>query len=462
MFLLILSFVFARRKQAVTFYDYPHSSYYNCGPCTYTRRCQDKTKCADVKFCSDWEAAQRAGFLCDGFPHYQGGYPLANLIYDSEREVYNCLTDNQRRLNYELVHNTTEFALLNYFDEMGKVEEKTPSYRLSKSSKEFEAKLHSMRQSAGFQERRRTTLEYCDSWETYEYSEAEQEFGQCACDKEDESGNFCALWSCHQEEIERCEASGCSTIDRYTCRCYCDSDDYCDYRIWNPLVEYEYSDCRCLQASENRTFCESWYCEEWDDDGFFNIEYEYYNCTVNNGKYCTNWFGDIDGAEEFEKSECYCRINGDNFCKEWICNEKGLHYVYPNYAWVLLPFFLSSGCFVCSFAIEINELICCAIFTGGCLALLLVAYLSGVWGMIILTIMWTAFPALVFLISAGGNACACMASSCRKAKKSCRDKMRSRKAKSRSWRTKKGPDEQLSQPGYGEASPPANSEVYAL
>lgn len=395
MFLFVLCLVFAARKEPINF----GNEYGNCGACTYTRACQDKTKCKGPKWCHNWEAAQRAGFLCNGFPHYIGGYPLANLHWDNEMEQYSCLTDGSRRLWQKPLYNISDSALLEYFDGTKQFGEMPELNKLSKPSEEFQAKLQKMRRRAGFHERRRTDQLYCDHWETYEYSYSEQEFGECTCDQEDPSGNFCAVWSCEQEEIARCEAKNCQTIDRYQCRCNCDDDDACRTYIWFPLVEYEYSNCHCTLKSENGTYCDAWYCEEYDDDGFYNIEYEWYNCTEDNGRYCTKWFGDIDGAEEFEKAECKCRASGDNFCLDWTCSEKGLHYVYPNYAWPLLPFFLSMPCLMFAVGTE-SELFCipcvCLIF---CLGILLVAYLSGVWGIIILLLLWLC-PLCCFCIFA--------------------------------------------------------------
>lgn len=82
-----------------------------------------------------------------------------------------------------------------------------------------------------------------------------------------------------------------------------------------------------------------WYCEEYgnynpEQTWFQGREKEYYICANNdiNDTYCRDWYGDIDGYEEFEASKCRCDKEAENrtHCDLWSCNEIGYDYYWPN------------------------------------------------------------------------------------------------------------------------------------
>lgn len=45
-------------------------------------KCWDRTKCRHYEDCTHHDAALRAGYICNSFPYYNGGYPLEELLYD--------------------------------------------------------------------------------------------------------------------------------------------------------------------------------------------------------------------------------------------------------------------------------------------------------------------------------------------------------------------------------------------
>ena len=98
--------------------------------------------------CSEEEAAKRAGHVCAGFPYYNGGYPLAPLVWDSEEETYQC----------------------------------------AKSS---------------------ANGEYCKEWLAMEDSPDEWEAGACKCQEEKSSPTtgrkYCYRWRCEQIEVDKCK-----------------------------------------------------------------------------------------------------------------------------------------------------------------------------------------------------------------------------------------------------------------
>jgi len=370
----------------------------DCMDCAYDWACHDRTMCKDT-MCSDWQAARRAGFICEEFPWYQGGWwPFDDLDYESESQYYTCLTNNQRRSSYETIHDKTDSVLLEYYDDTEQLEEKTSANRLSKSSDRFEGEIQKIREIAGFIERRRTTQTYCDSWEWYDASI--RKFGECACSEEDESGNFCAKWRCWKAETAGCEYYNCLRLNRYTCKCDCDSWGNCNYNRTLPL-DYDYKDCSCTHASQNSTYCKAWNCEWMDVNETSTGEYEDYSCTEDE-QYCTRWLGDMDGAYNFKKSSCYCKIGGDDFCEEWACDQKMLPYVYPTPRRVWIPIVISVVCTCFAFCCRGEDSKCGVryffIFAVIILVNLFLAALNaGVFGMIVLVAVWISPCSLVCL-----------------------------------------------------------------
>ena len=79
---------------------------------------------------TDDALARKAGYICDGFPWYNGGFPLTDLHYDNEMEEYKCLEKHQSGV-------------------------------------------------------------FCEKWSTIESSETEWEYGICECIKSGTRNNSC-------------------------------------------------------------------------------------------------------------------------------------------------------------------------------------------------------------------------------------------------------------------------------
>lgn len=251
------------------------------------QECHQRKYCNDSNafYCSDDHAARRAGMLCDGWPYYNGGYPMSSLHWDDENELYECKT----------------------FNGTG---------------------------ASGF----------CGHWESRENSPDEAEFGECTCAETSINGRYCQRWNCEQEEFDKCDYGEWCTSCHPTLGCnYCyrcrgtDSDGYSySYRV---IPEEERSDCHCIQASTNGNYCDTWYCYEYSPQGHGPPEDEYYYCREEDatGNFCSEWDGLIDGAEEFEFSQCSCtQTHSSGICGNWRCYEKGMNYFYPNLFWSLL------------------------------------------------------------------------------------------------------------------------------
>jgi len=371
MFLLafVLNLVFAKKLSAVSYSD-PYMNnrrYLTCGPCSYWLNCQNRNKCSDPGYCGRWEAAERAGIMCDHFPYYIGGYPLAPILWSKEKEDWNCSTRNRRRQVRATVNHISVAAVVKMSNHTE--EEMTEEYRSSKSSGGLKDEVQILRNSAGLHERRRTDKLYCESWARTNPLQHSNDLGECQCAEEDDGGNFCIRWGCTQMNLAKCMLKRC--------------------RI---------SSCNCTLAADNNMFCHSWYCVKYDDPGHLNIEHGNYTCTVDNGKYCTSWFGNIDAASQFWNANCYCSDEGQNFCGSWTCDKKGLPYVFPNYWWTLLvivlfvPFLLFAAAFI-----EESPFYGCGCTLGlYSLSMLFVAYVSGIWGIIIVNISYCCIGSTCF------------------------------------------------------------------
>jgi len=287
-------------------------------------QCRDTEKCKTEKYyCSDEDVARRAGNTCDGWPGYNGGYPLSKLHWDSESEHYECAVDPAAQGNST----------------------------------------------------------FCDRWITLEKSNDEWEAGECECTQTaiNSGREYCHKWTCDQIEVDRCIGSRMVTYgsskwrsnfrwggwgwsdntyetgwldtkfpdytvairgdwDYFPYQCYkCGGDHGC--RVFGPEVEEEHADCECKQAANGA--CIKWYCEEYDDGGHHEREFEWYNATevLDNGVVIA-WDGDIDSKSEFEFSLCECDTLSENglYCLKWSCREKGMGYFYPNLLWSMLHF----------------------------------------------------------------------------------------------------------------------------
>lgn len=265
--------------------------------------CSDKNICNSFDDCSDEQAAYRVGNLCRAFPGYNGGFPMDKILWDYEKESYECT-------------------------------------KLSNN------------------------LRYCEEWVSLEDSINEYEKGFGRCVEESENGNYCQKWRLEQTEYAKCfhafiedvyEDVCCNLDNIYLYQC---CQVLCDDKEYNAIdpkygPEYEAADCSCTLESDNGNYCQEWHCVEYPISAYYGYgngyEYEDYTCIQEsvNGKNCHIWTGAIDGDEEFEVSICKCDSNvnvspvaNSNLtqCGAWRCDEKGVDYWFPNVLWCLLPF----------------------------------------------------------------------------------------------------------------------------
>eukprot|EP00466_Bigelowiella_natans_P003301 jgi/Bigna1/80550/fgenesh1_pg.72_\ len=251
--------------------------------------CHDRQAC-DNLHCSDEDVAHRAGMLCDGFPHYNGGYPMSELVWDSENENYNCLQGNNASTycySWESIEDSADEPCLYICAESIAIT------GTASSASPISARImsipfrHSTQPSAALRAKTETTGKYADSY-------------------------------------------------HYASECWDDGYSRCWY---TPESEYEYADAYCQKVSSTG-YCEYWTQEEYDEHNHAFREYEEYTClqASANNQYCQKWKGNIDSEEEFEFSECKCDTEHSStmFCNNWSCYEKGQDYFFPNLLWSLL------------------------------------------------------------------------------------------------------------------------------
>lgn len=249
--------------------------------------------------CEDADVAKRAGYVCDDFPWYNGGYPMSSLHWDNEEETYECVR-----------------------------------IKGNSSSQQY----------------------YCAEWTSFENSVDEWETGDCVCTEESANEAYCRRWECTQVERKKCgQDYWCSDCSSFGCdfclECQTTSDDGYTHTI-RPAQERERAECTCFREAENGQHCEYWYCYEYSLDGHGAPEHEDYTCLVSEGSFCMVWDGTIDGEEEFEFSECSCQTKNSTMsvCQSWTCAEKGMNYFYPNLLWSLMSTIFGLPCAVLVFA----------------------------------------------------------------------------------------------------------------
>ncbi|GAB5364845.1 hypothetical protein AAMO2058_001005300 [Amorphochlora amoebiformis] len=269
--------------------------------------CSNREACTNIR-CKDSAVARRAGMTCSHSPFYNGGYPLSEIRWDEENEVYIC------------------------------------------------------QQGGGGSNA--SNYDYCFSWVTIEDSADEYEFGRCNCTEERlhaPTGRFyCYKWHCKQRETKKCAADEHSIPSDYPTKCCyscrdsndnnhlaseCYENSATGRRCWyTPHSEYEFSDATCLKVDETAGFCAFWTQEEYDEHDIAFREYEKYTCKATDGFLCSRWDGDIDSEEEFEFSECECKVTSSNgkYCDRWECFEKGQDYFFPNLLWSILSIILGT------------------------------------------------------------------------------------------------------------------------
>ena len=250
--------------------------------------CRDDSACMHSG-CTKEEIARRAGYTCSGFPYYNGGYPLSDIMEDDEFERYECLSE---------APNAT----------------------------------------------------HCEQHDSFEDSEDEFELGECGCREVAHGLNgsaWCASWHCIQREHRKCrdDESGRPNGER-PIRC-CRRDDKNRERCEDTFKEREFIDGWCFE--DNGRYCTRWNQTEYDEHNRHFVEHETYRCTraSSNGRYCSAWEGVIRSEEEFEFSTCECAVGRANYCYKWTCDEVGYSYFYPN---MFLSFAMYVFSLVCAFA----------------------------------------------------------------------------------------------------------------
>lgn len=87
----------------------------------------------------------------------------------------------------------------------------------------------------------------------------------------------------------------------------------------------EHTRCGCEVEDDSGHFCAFWTCLETDSDGSQEHEEYACSRSSPSGLYCEAWTGVIEGEEEVEMSTCECveEWNGDQVCSYWECEERG-------------------------------------------------------------------------------------------------------------------------------------------
>ena len=111
--------------------------------------------------CSDSDIARRAGNTCNGFPWYNGGYPLSKLDWRDNHGYKQCVDSTTH------VDNTT----------------------------------HGNNTARG----NNTTRDYCHKWMTLEERHREWEGAVCMCVQEgqEDGRTFCQRWHCDQIKVSK-------------------------------------------------------------------------------------------------------------------------------------------------------------------------------------------------------------------------------------------------------------------
>mmetsp|Transcript_34026 Transcript_34026/g.55463 ORF Transcript_34026/g.55463 Transcript_34026/m.55463 type:complete len:363 (-) Transcript_34026:37-1125(-) len=307
--------------------------------------------------CRKNAAGFRAGFTCNTWPFYAGGFPQ----WDKEDEYYLCVDWG---VAYDLDATDNSSVISNA---------------------------------------------WCSEWISTEKSKQETETGSCKC--VEDNSRYCLYWLCSQTEYQM----GSTGASAYY-ECGQDSDGnpkYCYRDDSGEEVEVvqdsETSVCRCTNETSYE-YCTEWRCEETSHNeyGHVELEIEHYRCVDRDqmmqyidssiiasqvaadyiDDICWAWTVDVESWDEFEVAECQClepHIEFDNaFCESWTCYEVGMHKRH-NSRWYYFP--LGMGlCAICGFcgcAIEGNfwYLFCfgvCGIF------------ITLIWGGLPLFILWIA------------------------------------------------------------------------
>ena len=191
------------------------------------------------------ELKTRAGYYTEG-GRYRGGIPQFDNIY----ELFACT-----ELNYE---DLSDAAWGNATVCMTWTSNKVGSYESQFGRCTCQSAMNAA---------------YCDAWacsdlEAYEAPcdgndstcvvEKSVHSTRCACESEDDSGNFCSSWVCLETNYDDGREYG-----DYNCVRASPSEEYCD--AWTGLTEssneVEISACECVHASTNSTVCVQWDCK---------------------------------------------------------------------------------------------------------------------------------------------------------------------------------------------------------
>eukprot|EP00039_Didymoeca_costata_P021297 m.344084 g.344084 ORF g.344084 m.344084 type:complete len:454 (-) comp23824_c0_seq1:117-1478(-) len=268
-------------------------------------------KCRDIN-CADKDWARTVGMTCDGYPGYNGGWPMSKIVLKTEHEEYKCLE---------------------YYS----------------SPKAY----------------------YCIRWEVEEQGTrtkggADYEVGNFTCLERGEW--YCKTWESEQLETKSC-GSSCEAVPKFKhkeCFCEdCDDDGPCTTIHSFPEQKVELTKAFCTEETEagDAIVCSKWTQYEWDTkDGRSFNETEEYVCrkfgeleySVKDAReiviqtVCLEWDGVILSKDEFEVTHCERNISNPH---HWQCHEKGHDMFFPNLGWAGIglvgSFFLLFSIFIC-------------------------------------------------------------------------------------------------------------------
>eukprot|EP01084_Bolivina_argentea_P238023 399901_1 len=166
-----------------------------------------------------------------------------------------------------------------------------------------------------------TTDKYCAVWTVQETKFGKNSTGTCFCIDNNinstvltiiPSPNYCSNWICTEFQI-------------FT---NCKEDPYTETDICEDLLDTEYNECHCIEASLNNQYCSQWQCLQLKNEKIEEVAI--YSCYKHANNFCQNWSGDIEQEWEFELLDCHCSNphNSSHFCMKWECDEREMtkHY----------------------------------------------------------------------------------------------------------------------------------------
>jgi len=259
-----------------------------------TWSCTDSTVCHSLGDCTEQEFGYRAGYLCRGWPWYNGEYPLLPAASSSSSDRENVCYEN--------------------------------------------------------------VASECTSWTKFKVGETSFSRGYCKCDVFKDQ--FCQSWTCTELEVTTCASGriDCGSLIQaayeveYYPGCANPNSGYVnDHGTFIPpdchpkQIKFETMACACksshLQTGYNHTsnVCDEWECSKFGSSDTHDVEYLYYKCDDydSENSYCKTYHYDKDSISVFLNGQCMCSENL-YFCRKWTCHQTQWNKHAPNLTYIAL------------------------------------------------------------------------------------------------------------------------------